>query len=52
MAKYTRLIYDGQWKPLEPLQPKPDASLKGGLPPVDNRQVLESILWVLCTGAR
>ena len=52
MAKYQRFINDDQWKLLEALLPKAKPSRKGGRPAIDNRQVLEGILWVLRTGAR
>jgi transposase len=52
MAKYKRSINNDQWKLLEPLLPKAKRSRKGGRPAIDNRQVLEGILWVLRTGAR
>ena len=52
MAKYTRFIKNDQWKLLEPLLPKAKRSAKGGRPPIENREVLEGILWVLRTGAR
>jgi len=52
MAKYTRFIKNDQWELLEPLLPKAKRSAKGGRPPIENRQVLEGILWVLRTGAR
>ena len=52
MAKYKRFINNDQWKLLEPLLPKAKRSRKGGRPAIDNRQVLEGILWVLRTGAR
>jgi transposase len=52
MAKYQRFINDDQWKLLEPLLPRVKRSSKGGRPAIDNRQVLEGILWVLRTGAR
>ena len=52
MAKYTRFINDDQWKLLEPLLPKAKQRRKGGRPAIENRQVLEIILWVLRTGAR
>ncbi len=52
MAKYKRFINNDQWKLLEPLIPKAKRSRKGGRPAMDNRQVLEGILWVLRTGAR
>ena len=51
MARY-RLLTDAQWEKIEPLLPKPKRSPKGGRKPVDNRRVLEGILWVLRTGAR
>jgi len=51
MAEYKRFINDDQWKLLEPLLPKAKRSRKGGRPAIDNRQVLEGILWVLLTGA-
>ncbi len=52
MAKYTGFINNEQWKLLEPLVPKAKRSAKGGRPPINNRDVLEGILWVLRTGAR
>jgi hypothetical protein len=52
MAKYTRFINDDQWKMLKTQLPKPRRSPKGGWPPADNREVLEGLFWVLCTGAR
>ena len=52
MAKYERFINDEQWKLLKPLLPEPKVSPKGGRPPIDNRKVLEGILWVLRTGAK
>lgn len=45
------LLTDEQWKRIEPLLPQPKRSPKGGRRPVDNRKVLEGILWVLWTGA-
>jgi len=52
MAKYKRFINDEQWKLLEPLLPTAKPSRKGGRPAIENRHVLEGILWVLRTGAR
>jgi transposase len=47
MAEYTRFINDEQWKLLKPLLPEPKANPKGGRLAIDNRKVLEGILWVL-----
>ena len=52
MAKYIGFINDDQWKLLEPLLPKQKRNPKGGRPAINNREVLEGILWVLRTGAR
>jgi hypothetical protein len=52
MAKYTRFINNDKGEMLEPLLPTTKPNPKGGLPPADNRAVLEGILWVLRTGAR
>ena len=52
MAKYTRFINYDKWKLLKPLLPEPKPNRKGGRPPIDNRHVLEGIMWVLRTGAR
>jgi hypothetical protein len=52
MAKYKCFINDEHWKLLEPLLPRVRRSRKGGRPAIDNRRVLEGILWVLRTGAR
>ena len=52
MAEYTRFINNDQWKLLKPLLPEPKRNPKGGRPPIDNRLVLEGILWILRTGAR
>jgi len=52
MAEYTRFINNDQWKLLKPLLQEPKRNPKGGRPPIDNRLVLEGILWILRTGAR
>ena len=52
MAEYTRFINNDQWKLLKPLLPEPKRNPKGGRPPIENRPVLEGILWILRTGAR
>jgi transposase len=45
-------LSDEQWKKLAPLLPEPVASPDGGPKPVDNRPVVEGILWVLRNGGR
>jgi transposase len=52
MAKNTQFINYDRWKLIEPLLPKPKRNPKGGRPSIDNREVLEGILWVLRTSAR
>ena len=51
MAKKESFITDEQWNKLEPLLPKHKQSPKGRLKPVGNREVFESIIWVLRSGA-
>ena len=51
MAEYTRILNDEQWLKIEPLLPKPKPG-RVGRPPVNNRDVLEGILWILRTGTR
>ncbi|KAA0219568.1 MAG: transposase [Planctomycetota bacterium] len=50
--KTQPLLTDTQGSIIEPLMPRPQPSLKGGRKCVDNRRVLEGILWVWRTGAR
>lgn len=45
-----RLVPDELWSVVEPLIPKRRRSPKGGRPPVDDRQALTGILFVLKTG--
>jgi transposase len=45
-------LTDAQWAKIEPLLPKFKRSAKGGRKPVENRRVVEGILWVLRSGAR
>jgi transposase len=52
MAENTRFLNDMQWSKIEPLLPKAKPSRRGGRPRVDDRHVIEGILWVLKTGAR
>lgn len=50
--KVHGLLTDEQWALIEPLLPQPEPSPKGGRKRIDNRRVLEGILWILRTGAR
>jgi len=52
MARRQMELTDEQWKRIEPLLPKYPMTRAGGRRRVDNRRVLEGILWVLRTGAR
>ena len=46
----TALLPDALWIEVEPLIPKRPRSPKGGRPPVEDRQALTGILFVLRTG--
>ena len=47
----AELVSDALWKEIEPLLPPlPPRSPKGGRPPVENRDVLTGIVFVLRTG--
>jgi transposase len=52
MARSRPLLTEAQWKKIAPLLPKPPKHRKGGCPWIDNRRVLEGILWILRSGAR
>jgi transposase len=52
MRKEEPLLTERQWRKIEPLLPELKPSPKGGRRFVDNRRVVEGILWVLKTGAR
>ena len=52
MARPRTQLTDERWAKIEPLLPKFKRSRKGGRKPVDNRRILEGILWVLRSGAR
>jgi transposase len=52
MARYGRLLTDAQWEKIRPLLPKRRKSRRGGRPAVNDRKVLEGILWILRSGAR
>jgi len=52
MARSGALLTEAQWKKIAPLLPRPPKHRKGGRPWIDNRRVLEGILWILRSGAR
>ena len=52
MARSGPLLTEAQWQKIAPLLPKPPQQRKGGRPWIQNRHVLEGILWILRSGAR
>src|SRR5271169_2877722 len=52
MARSGALLTEAQWKKITPLLPKPPRQRQGGRPWIENRRVLEGILWILRSGAR
>ena len=46
------MLTEAQWEKIAPLVPKPPKQRKGGRPWIENRRVLEGILWILRSGAR
>jgi transposase len=52
MARSGPLLTEAQWKKIAPLLPKPPQQRKGGRPWIQNRHVVEGILWILRSGAR
>jgi len=52
MSSLTDGTVRRQWKRVEPLLPEYHMTCVGGRRRVDNRRVLEGILWVLRSGAR
>src|ERR1700675_4404257 len=52
MARSGALLTEAQWEKIAPLLPKPPRQRKGGRPWIQNRHVLEGILWILRSGAR
>ena len=52
MARGGPLLSEAQWQKVAPLLPKLLQSRRGGRPWVENRRVLEGILWILRSGAR
>jgi transposase len=52
MARTGPLLTEAQWKKIAPLLPKSPKHRHGGRPWIENRRVLEGILWILRSGAR
>lgn len=52
MARRKPELTDEQWNRIEPLLPQYPMTRAGGRRRIDNRSVLEGILWVLRSGAR
>ena len=52
MARSGPLLTEAQWKKIAPLLPKPRKHHNGGRSWIENRHVLEGILWILRSGAR
>jgi transposase len=52
MARSGPLLTEAQWQKIAPLLPKPPKHRQGGRPWIENRRVLEGILWILRSGAR
>jgi transposase len=52
MARSGPLLTEAQWQTIAPLLPKPPRQRQGGRPWIENRRVLEGILWILRSGAR
>jgi hypothetical protein len=52
MALSGPLLTEVQWKKIAPLLYKPPKRRKGGRPRIQNRHLLEGILWILRSGAR
>ena len=52
MARSRPMLTEEQWQKIAPLLPKTPKHSKGGRPWIDNRRVLEGILWILRTGSR
>jgi transposase len=52
IARSDALLTEAQWQRIAPLLPKPPKEHKGVRPGIENRRVLEGILWILQSGAR
>jgi transposase len=50
MAPSGPLLPEAWWKKIPPLLPKPPKQRHGGRPSIENRRVLERILWILHSG--
>src|ERR1700693_5922241 len=51
-GQVSPLLTEAQWKKIAPSPPKPPQHRKAGRPWIQNRRVLEGILWILRSGAR
>jgi transposase len=52
MARSGPLLTEVQWKKIAPLLPKSPKQRMGACLWIENRRVLEVILWILRSGAR
>ena len=52
MARSGPLLTEVQWEKIAPLLPKSAPESQARPPWIDNRRVLEGILWILRSGAR
>ncbi len=52
MARSAALLTEAQRKKIAPLLPRPPKQCKVGRPWIENRRMLEGILWILRCGAR
>jgi transposase len=52
MARSDPLLTAARWQKIAPLLPKSRQNRKRGRPWIENRRVLEGILWILRSGAR
>ena len=51
MPRSGPLLTEQQWKKIEPLFPRLPKNPRGGRPWIENRRVVEGILWILRSGA-
>ena len=52
MARSGPVLTEAQWKKIPPLLPRRPRHCRGGRPWIENRRVVEGILWILRSGAR